>query len=189
MKTKLFGTALLSTVVLSLPVAASDFYVLADAAQNKFSVGGESIKETGFIVGGGYKFNETFALELAYRDLGSTSEHRSMVMADEVIRLGIDMEFTATQASLVAEHPLSEKLNIFGRVGIADLKVKATGNISDGVDNVSESGSVSKNKAVYGVGLGYVTSPSFTLRAEYSQYAKWEGLKVSALSLGFTYQF
>jgi opacity protein-like surface antigen len=189
MKAKLFGTALLSTVVLSLPVAASDFYVLADAAQSKFSVDGDSIKETGFTVGGGYKFNETFALELAYRDLGSASEYTSVVTADEVIHLGIEMEFTAIQAALVAQHPLSEKLNIFGRVGIADLEVKATGNISDGVDNVSETDSVSKNKAVYGVGLGYVVSPSFTLRAEYSQYAKWEGLKVSTLSLGFTYQF
>lgn len=190
MKTKILGVALIGTMALSLPAAASDFYVLADASQSKFEVDSEGdMKESGFNVGAGYHFNDTFAIELAYRKLGAAEESLSVDTLDGGADVGFELEFTAVQASIVAKYPFSESFHVYGRVGMADIEVKATASIDDGVDSLSESETVSENKAVFGAGLGYAVSPSFTIRAEYSQFAKWEELKISTLSLGATYRF
>jgi opacity protein-like surface antigen len=68
MKKQIFAAFVLS--VFALPVLADSFYISGDVGQAKWSFDSSSDTDTGFGFAGGYKFNDTFAVELGYRDLG-----------------------------------------------------------------------------------------------------------------------
>lgn len=180
--------------VASMPAAASGFYLLAEAGQSKFTIESESDTENVIAIGGGYKFNETFALEVAYRDLGEFKDgYREDYDNGDYEQFDFAVSFSAVQASLVANFPVGESASIYGRLGMADLEVEVTATdrgVWDG-EAYSESGTVtlSDNKAVYGAGFKYTFNPSFAGRLEYSQYAELEGIKTSTITAGLVYQF
>jgi len=178
----------------SMPVMASDFYVVADLGRSKFEVDSDSKSETAFSLGGGYKFNNNFAIEVAYRDFGEISEsYEENLGGGDFYREKYTFGASALQVSLVASLPISQSVNLYGRLGIADMDFEASESYEfswDGeMDQDSASGSVSKNKTVFGVGIGYAVTPALSLRAEYSQYDKWEELEISTVSAGIAYQF
>ncbi|WP_323815596.1 outer membrane beta-barrel protein [Cellvibrio sp. NN19] len=182
----------------SIPSFASNFYVLADAGQSKMEADVEGFTfnktDNAISIGGGYKFNDNFALELAYRDLGEIKgEESGYVGGGDYIEAKISNGITAFQISLVGSIALGEAASLYGRVGMAnleaDLKSSYEASINGSDFSGSESESVSKNKAVFGAGLSYSFTPTFALRAEYSQYAEWENLTVSSTTIGLTYQF
>jgi len=102
-------------------------------------------------------------------------------------------EVSSLQLSVVGSLPLSEKVAIYGRLGVADLKIKSTEKAVGSFDGErfqeTESSSVSKNRALVGVGLNYALGSAFALRAEYTQYAEWEDLTISTTTIGLTYKF
>lgn len=178
----------------SVPVLASDFYLLGEVGQSKFSIDSVSDTKNILAVGAGYKINETFALEVAYRDMGELKDSYQEDYGDgDYEQINAKVSVTALQASLIANFPVSESASVYGRIGIADLEAKVS--FTDrGVwygepYSESESITLSENKAVYGAGFKYAFGSSFAARLEYSQYAEVEEIKVSSITLALLYQF
>jgi OOP family OmpA-OmpF porin len=165
---------------LSLPSVASDFYLLADIGTTNASgfEDYDSDSKIAYSLGGGYQLNSSFAIEVAYRELGSWSEE-PFFEGDTVDE---KLEFSAIQASVLGSLPINESLSAYGRIGIAELEMEV---ISVGIDSKS----LSKTKAVVGAGVDYAITPALSLRSEYLRYAEVYHLDVSTLSLGLTYQF
>jgi len=98
------------------------------------------------------------------------------------------LDASSVQASLVAAYPISPVVNIYGRLGLAKLTVDESIQYFD-YEEYNESNSQSKNKTFYGIGASYAINSQFSLRAEYDRYSKWDGLTVSALTIGAVYSF
>lgn len=170
MKKKLLACALFAV---SFPAFAEGFYAAGELGQAKWKLDSESESDTSFGIAGGYKFNDIVAVELGYRDLGSVSD------SDEDGKFSVG--FTALQLSVIANAAINDKVGIYGRLGMADLKFKYSA--------LGDSGSRSKSKAVFGVGASYAVSQTVSLFVEYDQYAKYEDLKISNFSVGAKFQF
>lgn len=196
MKKQLFAAAFLASA--ALPTIASDFYVIADLGQSELDVnhvgGVHSKDETTFSLGGGYKLNNIFALEVVYRDFGGFSSGWNLDHGNgDYRRYSGDTSVAASQASVVAQLPLNDAFALYGRLGAGYLKSK-TDYESDTVrHNFIRSGSGSKSdsktKVVFGVGFKYALTQSFAVRAEYNQYDEWDDATISSATIGLTYQF
>lgn len=192
MKKQLMIAAILSTM--TLPALASNLYVVADVGQVKYEVDSASETKTGFTLGGGYKFNDTFAIEVAYRDLGEIKEHEYEDLGGgDYYEENFKNEFSALQVSLVAGFPVSEAVDLYGRLGYADIDLDYSFSdveVIDGSESTfTGSGTMSRSEVLFGVGASYSLSDTFTLRAEYGQYGKFEEIEISSLTLGLTYGF
>lgn len=192
MKKQLFALSVLALG--AMPAMASNFYLAADVGRVKFSVDSESRSDTSFSLGAGYKFNQYFAVELAYRDMGELSEETSEDLGggdflDEKVSLG----FSAIQASVVASYPLGETSSLYGRLGVSELEVDASYSYNLVMDGVTErdsaSGSESENKAFFGVGYSHSFTPALAARIEYNQYEDVEDFEISTATVGLSYQF
>lgn len=184
--------------VMAAPSFASDFYLVAEVGQSKLDVDADDYSykksETAFALGGGYKFNDVLALELAYRDLGKFDQGSDVDFGGgETISTDSYTKVHVFQASLVAQLPVNESAAFYGRLGVGSLKAKSDYELTivSGGETSSESGSVSDSatKAVLGVGFKYAVSQSAALRVEYNQYSEWDDATLSSTVLGFTYQF
>ncbi|HSC68997.1 MAG TPA: porin family protein [Cellvibrio sp.] len=195
MKKQLLAAALLTSV--TVPAMASDFYLVADLGKAELDIqveDGYSKSDTAFSLGGGYKFNETFALEVVYRDLlGFNTQQTDDLEDGDYLNIKSDTSVTSIQASVVAQFPLNEAFALYGRLGAGSIKLE-TDYVFDAVvfgerDSGSNTVSNSKTKVVIGVGVKYALNESVALRAEYNQYDKWEDIKISSATVGLTYQF
>ena len=196
MKKQIIAAAVLMGA--SLPSFASNFYVLADVGQSKIEIDIDDAKlsktDTAMSIGGGYHFNNNFAVELAYRDLGEIGEKASENYGGgDYESAEFTIGATALQISIVGSIPLGEAAKLYGRVGMADLERDVGFSYEQSIDGWEDSGSdsasESKNKAVVGAGLSYSFTPAFALRAEYSQYDEWDDITISSTTIGLTYQF
>ncbi len=187
MKKQLFAATLLSA--LTLPVSAQGFYLFADVERNKAEVKFDSVSssktENGYGLGLGYTLTETFAVEVAYRDLMDMSE--SETWSDYEYRL--KTEITVFQASLVANYPLNNAVSVFGRLGVGKIEVDSSYYENDWGSVYQDSESESKTKALFGVGARYALTEHVGIRAEYSRFAKIDELTFSSLSLAVDYHF
>jgi len=175
---------LLLGLMVALPASAEGVYVFGDAGQRTSSIdflgGVYSRTETSYSIGLGYEATQTFSFEVAYRDLGEdtfSDEYEKSVS-----------EGSAVQVSVVAKYPISPIVNVFGRLGVADLSDKTTYQYYD-YPEYDESDSSSKTKAYYGVGASYAVDEKLSFRGEYSRYAEWEDVTTSALTIGAVYKF
>ena len=180
----------------TLPAMADNFYIFGDVGQIKFELDGSSDSklsktDTTFSIGAGYDFNKFLAVEVAYRDLGeaveSGSDFDGVDDYDYVDKIGV----TALQASVVGKLPISEVFNVYGRVGLAslDAEYESREYYADGINPKPYSESESKTRALFGIGASFDVTSQLAVRAEYNQYAKWDDLKLSALTVGAVYKF
>ncbi|GGY81771.1 hypothetical protein GCM10011613_28090 [Cellvibrio zantedeschiae] len=192
MKKQLLAACVLGAF--TLPAMADNFYVLGDVGSGKVEVdAGDdytfSKSDTSYSFGAGFDINKFFAVELAYRDLGSVSDRGSYTEAGINYNYRDKTSATALQASVVGSLPISEDFSLFGRVGVAKIDVDYDSVETSGNSSWSDSDSESKTKALLGVGASYKITPQIALRAEYSQFAKWDDTKLSAVTIGATYHF
>ena len=98
---------------------------------------------------------------------------------------------TALQASVIGKLPVNDVVNVYGRVGLAslDAKYQTSEFYADGNNPDPYSDSESKTRALVGIGASVDVTSQFAVRAEYNQYAKWDNLKLSALTVGAVYKF
>ena len=180
----------------TLPAMADNFYIFGDVGQGKMELDdGDDSKlsktDTTFSIGAGYDFNQFLAVEVAYRDLGEVADRGSDFNGvddyDFVDKIGV----TALQASVIGKLPISEVFNVYGRVGLAslDAEYESREYYADGINPAPYSDSESKTRALVGVGASFDITSQLALRAEYNQYAKWDDLKLSALTVGAVYKF
>ncbi|MFO1389422.1 porin family protein [Cellvibrio sp.] len=170
----------------SLPAAADGLYVFGDVGQSKFS-GDISETDNALALGLGYNLNSTFSFELAYHDLGGFGISDS-VYEPSVGYIDVDasVDVTAYSLSALAKLPLSEKFDIYGRLGYAHVSIDSKGTGSALGITVPVGVSDSENKATYGVGAAYKVNEKFALRAD---YVKFGDMDLSSFTVGATYTF
>lgn len=180
----------------TLPALADNFYVFGDVGQGKMEVDASndftfSKTDTTFSLGAGYNFNKFVAIEVGYRDLGEIKDRGLYFDGVDDYTYTSKLSATAIQASVIGKLPISDDFNLFGRVGIAsiDADYRGTASYADGNNPDPDTSSESKTRALVGVGASYALTPQIALRAEYNQYAKWDDTKLSALTIGATYNF
>jgi OOP family OmpA-OmpF porin len=172
----------------TLPAAAQGLYVFADAERNKIESEVDDLSvsksENGYGVGIGYRLNSTYAIELAYRDMLSLSEGGTY----EDYGYRYDTDVSAYQASVIANYPLNNQVNIFGRLGIGRLDIDSSLYQNAWGDLTREQSNESETKALFGIGMGYSFTDHFGVRLEYSRFAKVEDVTLSSVSIGLIYQ-
>lgn len=116
----------------------------------------------GFKLGVGYQFNRNFAVEGGYDDLRSF-HYRNPGTADTGIK------YTARIWNVfgVGTLPLDDGLLVFGKIGIADNRLKA-----DTVETAAYQNKESHVRAAFGVGGEYDLTDNFGLRVEYEYFGK-----------------
>jgi OmpA-OmpF porin, OOP family len=191
---KIFLASVLSAF--TLPALADNFYVFGDLGQGKMEVDADSnstISKTGtaFSFGAGFGINQFVAVEIAYRDLGDITDRGIEFDEVDYYKYVDTYQTTALQASVVGKLPISDVVNLYGRLGLAtiDSDYESKAFYDDGFNPTPYSDTKSKTKALFGLGASFDISPQLALRAEYNQYAKWDDLKLSALTLGAAYSF
>ncbi|HWV14906.1 MAG TPA: porin family protein [Cellvibrio sp.] len=195
MKKHLLLASLIS--MLAVPASAEGFYILGDLGQTKLEADlGDHVyfhdTDTSIGIGGGFGFNQYVALEVAYHDLGSTSSGN---INDDFYSKS---DLTAFQVSVLGKLPISDVVDVYGRLGVGKLKRKTTYTETYGyyIPNLgyttftdSGSESDSDNKAFFGIGASYNITESFALRTEYNKFDRWNDAVVSRLSVGASYSF
>lgn len=125
---------------------------------------------------GGYEFNDYFALEAGYMDLGEFDE--SVLIDGQTTAISADASgFTFSARGAV---PIGEKFSLLGNIGsfFWDGKTQIAGIR----DNVSDS------NLFFGVGAVYAVTSSFSIRAEVSRF-ELEGVDSDVASIGFQIDF
>ncbi|MGQ5523340.1 outer membrane beta-barrel protein [Chitinimonas sp. PSY-7] len=184
--------------VLAAPVLAEGFYAGAEVGRTKMKSSEDAdIKGNATNVGvfAGYQFHPNVAVEAGYRDLGKIKYSDSETYQGTTVTANASAKSRALHASVVGIVPVSDEFSLYGRVGVARVNVKTAGNISvsgAGVGNgmsIAGQDSFNKTKPMFGLGARYAVSKEFGVRAEYSQFGKIEGVKVSSFTVGGDYSF
>jgi OmpA-OmpF porin, OOP family len=123
----------------------------------------------------GYRFNDYFALEAGYTNLG-TSEYRAEGLIDvpgpgfAEANMGIDFEATGISAGLIAGVPLGETFDLHGSLGLLFSKTEITVMGGSGGFDASDSVSGNDQDVFYGAGLGWRVGKSVSLSVDYHLY-------------------
>jgi len=146
--------------------------------------------DTGFNVVGGYQFNDYFAIEGGYFDLGRFGYNAITVPAGTV---NGDISLRGINLDVLGFLPITENLSVFGRVGA---------NYSEAKDSFSATGPItitdpdpSRRDVNYKLGLGvqYRLTPSLATRLEIERYRVDDAIgnrgDIDQLSVGLVYRF
>ncbi|WP_374349274.1 outer membrane beta-barrel protein [Chitinimonas sp.] len=189
--------ALLAAVAaFTLPASAGDFYVGADVGRSKLDVdtglGSSDSKATSWALFAGYQLNPNWGFEAGVRDFGDVKASRPMSLLDAISwakgggsNTQAKVSASALQLSTVGTLPINDSLSLYGRLGLASVKVKSE--LRSGGFALDDSST--KTKALIGVGARYALSPQFGVRAEYANYGKVADTRLSSLTVGADYRF
>lgn len=138
------------------PAFVPSWYVGGSVTRDSVSGPVPVSKTTGVKVFAGYRFHPNFAAEVAYNHLAS--------------------DIKGASADVLGILPVGYNVDLFGKVGVADLKADGYG---------------SKTGANYGVGAAYHFSPNWSARAEAERFDKVgnTGDHANAYSVGVQYNF
>lgn len=163
---------------------------LLDSGLTTTSISDED-KDFAYKVFGGYQFNDNFALEAGYFDLG---EFGYKAVTNPEGTLTGTIELKGINLDLLGFLPLNEKFSVFARVGANYAQAKDTYSSTGAVD-IPADASPSKNATNYkaGVGVQYDLSRSLALRAEAERYRINDAVgndgDINMFSLGLVYRF
>lgn len=185
---KTFALALLAA---STTYAAADgaWYAGGDVGSTKLSSDGGSDNRTGFGAFAGYKLNQNVAFELAARRLGSASDTEQYGGYSVKTEVKLD----AFQASVLGILPLSDAVSLYGRLGVGNNAIDASGSTSGVTVNASGNNTV----ALFGVGVNLQISKNIALRGEYTDLGSNDltivgtpiSFKAQQVNVGMTYTF
>ena len=132
------------------------------------------VSSEGLKLFGGYNFNENFAAELAYVDLGEVTaeiEGTSLDLTQMVLDANSLLPVMGDGVSIagIARYPFAERWSIYAKLGAyfweSDLELSTAAGVITGAPQ--EDGT----NVVYGVGGDVYFSEHFGLRAEWERYA------------------
>lgn len=128
----------------SFAAGPTAFYGGVDVGGTKIDdIDGNKVSVGGFL---GYGFNQFFAVELGYRQLGKWSE-------DDV-----SLKYKQTHLSVIGSYPLNAQFDVYGRIGYNKLRADVR------LDDIS--GHASDDGGLYGIGLNYNFTPQLSGRVE-----------------------
>lgn len=211
------STLLCSLLVIGTAAQAEGIYVLASGGQSNLNLNVSrsdldadwtyagidvdksklDTQDSAYKLQLGYQFNENFAIEGGYVDLGS-AEYKADISFLNISgndQLGIEAKGWNLAALLTL--PINSGFSIFFKGGIIRAEVKSSEKIflTDGVSSASASDSISdtKTKTNFGVGVAYNFYQKLSARAEIERFSNLEigsfEADVDLYSVGLSYQF
>lgn len=129
---------------------------------------------TAFKIFGGYQFNENWALELQYANLGTYKRTYDFG--------SLNVKTQAVSLSGVGMLPLTTDFSLLGKAGVAMQKGKLS------VDGSNEVGTETKSALLLGVGAEYSLTKNVSIRGEY-EYIGSNDIKNNLLTVGLRYAF
>ncbi len=130
--------------------------------------------DTGFGAGGGFQFNDHFALEFAYVDLGTRANRFSATVSDGVNTADAEVELASSADgpvfSALGILPIGERFSVFGRVGLSLMSADGTARVTIGGITDRDSQSSQKSDPVFGVGAEYSIGKHFAVRLTWDRY-------------------
>jgi OOP family OmpA-OmpF porin len=165
---KFFAAALLSTASLSAMAAGQGFFATVDAGQISFTGSANPSywsKPSAITLGGGYHFNRNLGVEAGYSIVGDTTVNTVTVgnTWHETMKTKI------FQVVAVGTFPISDKFELFGKLGLANDKFDYSYSDTLGANT---SLSASKTALTYGIGGQFNINQHFGIRAQYQDFGK-----------------
>ncbi len=132
--------------------------------------------ETGWTLGGGYRFNPYLALSGAYHDLGNNraaTDCPPPVLC--LIESSDKIDLTGLSLSAIGSWPVSNSFELFAKLGVMrwDANFSRFSNDKNGTD------------LLYGAGIGVSPAPAWRVRLQYEAF----DLDADSLSLTLGYSF
>lgn len=149
-------------------------------------------RDTGYKVFGGYKFHRNFAVEAGFFDLGSFGYNAITVPPGTLTG---DVRIRGLNLDLVGILPISDRLSVLGRLGVASSRSKGTFGSTGAVmmPFANPSPSERSTGAKLGVGVQYDFTDRLALRAEAERYRVKDSISnkghVDMYSVGLIYRF
>jgi OOP family OmpA-OmpF porin len=154
--------------------------------------------DLGFKLFGGYLFNENFALEGGYFNMGEYTFHAEGDDGTTHYTYEGSSKMHGINIDALGHLPLNERLSLTARVGVMYAEVKEHYYYSEGnliVNGVPKESNPKKRDAgfKYGLGLQYDFTPEIGVRGEWENYHLQEaiaaGADISLFSLSVVYRF
>lgn len=194
------------------------FYVAGDLSMSKFDAnqdefddvilgvfedfgfdvtsGGSDLDDSdiGYAIALGYSFNRNWAIEGAYMDVGAVSYSADATVDDGIdefdVAIGAKVKSSGPAITLIGSLPLNPAWSVEARVGAYFAKTKITVNLSDGVDNASQTDSDEDTGVILGVGATWSFRPQWALRFGYTHISDGLGTSdVDQLTAGVKWSF
>src|SRR5579872_1876738 len=147
-------------------------------------------RATGYKLFGGYQFNQNFALEAGYFDLGSFGYTATTLPPGT---LNGQAKFNGINLDAVGFLPFTEQFSAFGRIGLDEVKAKDTFSGTGVVTVINSNPSERSLKYKIGIGLQYAITESLAVRGEMERYRVPDGVGntggIDLLSLGLVWRF
>lgn len=147
-------------------------------------------KDIGFKVLGGYRFNDYFAVEGSYFDLGKFG-FRNVMQPDS--NLAGNIRPVGFGLDLVGFLPLSESNSLFARVGVNYAEVRESFSARGLVSHPYDKSDNNDANYKYGVGFQHEFTDNMAMRAEFERYRIEETIglmdDVDMFSVGVVYRF
>ena len=187
----------------SVVAANKGFYATADfgvvsysAITSAFATNYSLPNPNTYRIGGGYYFTPHWAVEAVYSDIGDAIlTSISAPLFTETVKA------YALEADAVATYPLTGKLDVFGKLGLAYTKL-AYSFIGSNTSPLGGSGSGSKVNLMFGLGAKYSFNQHYAVRVQYVDLGKTQvpesfdngssatsNIGVRLISLGGMYSF
>jgi len=201
--------AALITVVGTVPAYASDWYLVGEVSHSTVDLdssaldkvlsdnGATSLNSSDSGSGNqwrlqaGYRFNQNFALEAGYIDLGKNSYKGTYSGG----RATADWSAGGIDIAAVGMLPVNSRFTLLGKVGAIGAQTKTDWS-SNGISGIPDGNETKTQlKPFAGIGAAYNLNEKSDLRAEYERFngigdASLTGkADVSVISLGVTYHF
>jgi OOP family OmpA-OmpF porin len=145
-------------IVAASASATTPYYAGVDLGQTK--IDGFDGHKTSFGGFAGYNFNQNFAIEAGYRELGKFS----------------GLKFDQVALSAVGTLPVGNGFSLLGRLGYNRISVKGSSPVVHAND---------ANGALVGVGASYTFAPEMSVRAEFQRPSSDSNNLSVGLSFGF----
>lgn len=208
------GTSIgLAALIFSVsPAASAQWYLGGGAGQSStrfnttdFGLGSALVSEsqdkskTAYKIFAGYDFTRNWAIEGAYSNLGKPRYKYSGVGALAGTAGQADFRESAWSIAAKGALPLNEQFNVFGKLGLASDKAKATGSSNSAALNALAGFPITVSKTrgsgLFGLGGELNVAKNVGIRLEYEDYGKFGDAnntgrtKASMWSLGLGYKF
>ena len=176
----LITSSILTAALFSVPSFADDagfgIFGAVGQAKHDFTIQNES--DTSFAIGGEYKFNSNFSIEVRYDDYG-TAEFRAY--ETDTISYAFDISGSSFGAGVKGIIPLNEQFNLFAKIGLASWNLDTAGGDESGTD------------LYYGFGAQYMATEQFGLGLDYTmldtEIVDGVDYELSNLSLSASFYF
>lgn len=191
------------------PAIAGDVYIVGSVGQSTIdsdksatdnaltSEGADNLAssldktDTAYKIQVGYQFNQYFAVEGGYVNLGKTDYSASFTGGGA----NANAKVSGLNIAALGILPISDSFSLFGKAGLIDAKVETTVSANGLGGSANDSSTARKWKANWGAGATYSINKQLGIRVEYEQFSKLGDANttgeadVNLFSAGVAYKF